>query len=483
MSTATDRPTAGTDGESRGSGATSRAGSAGPFPLPLVPFERYMLADDRPGYPMTFVVQVELEGTPDREAMDAAFTDALGRHPLLTARLKRRGLKRQWVSTNDDLPRLQWRMPPAEPTICFGTPIDLAVAPAVAGEILVGEGTARLLLLFHHAACDGIGAMRFIGDLLAYYGRRAAAGGKEPTLLPVDAANLPYRGLFDVSVPEPISRWDVIRGTLREGWKVLSRRPLPIHCGRRPGKSRRSSRSRLLTITLPEEFYHRYSFQASAGGVPVNDLLLRDMFLAIQQWNAQQAPGKARGWLRVNMPTSLRGKRGGRMPAANVLGYALVTHHGDECDDPARLLTELAAETDAIRKWSLGALFIEAIRTVDRVPGLLRVASRLSRRFSTVVLSNLGDPVRRFRARLPRCGKELQAGNLTLKSISGAPPIRPGTRAALALFSYGDRLTIGLNVDPRWLDEAAAREFLDVYKQQLQRSVERAGAVEPTEIP
>ena len=33
------------------------------FPLPLTVFERYMVADDRVGYPMTFGIVVELDGS------------------------------------------------------------------------------------------------------------------------------------------------------------------------------------------------------------------------------------------------------------------------------------------------------------------------------------------------------------------------------------------------------------------------------------
>ena len=74
-------------GQVQGRSCAAKASSTGLFSLPLIPFERYMLVDDRPGYPMSFVFVVELAGTPDRTALEAAFQAALARHPLLSARL------------------------------------------------------------------------------------------------------------------------------------------------------------------------------------------------------------------------------------------------------------------------------------------------------------------------------------------------------------------------------------------------------------
>ena len=55
------------------------------FPLPLSTFERYMLADDRPEYPMAFVARVKLCGTLRREVFGAALDETLSRHPLFCA--------------------------------------------------------------------------------------------------------------------------------------------------------------------------------------------------------------------------------------------------------------------------------------------------------------------------------------------------------------------------------------------------------------
>jgi hypothetical protein len=54
----------------------------------------------------------------------------------------------------------------------------------------------------------------------------------------------------------------------------------------------------------------------------------------------------------------------------------------------------------------------------------------------------------------------------------GAPPVRPGTRAALALFSYADKLAIALHPDRRWFSADDARELLAMYRRRLEQSAE-----------
>jgi len=64
------------------------------LPLPLVPFEQYMLADDRPAYPMNFFMRLRFAGRFGRRALDAA-TSVRARQPLLTAIACR--CRRGWV--------------------------------------------------------------------------------------------------------------------------------------------------------------------------------------------------------------------------------------------------------------------------------------------------------------------------------------------------------------------------------------------------
>ncbi|NLF07741.1 MAG: hypothetical protein GX594_07145, partial [Pirellulaceae bacterium] len=54
-------------GDSRGFSPTTAA----IFPLPLTAFERYMLLDDSPGYPMVFALSARLSGEIDRRIFES----------------------------------------------------------------------------------------------------------------------------------------------------------------------------------------------------------------------------------------------------------------------------------------------------------------------------------------------------------------------------------------------------------------------------
>ncbi len=58
------------------------------FPLRLTTFERYMLWDDRPEYPMVFAFRLKLSGELHRAVFESSLDEALSRHPLLRALVK-----------------------------------------------------------------------------------------------------------------------------------------------------------------------------------------------------------------------------------------------------------------------------------------------------------------------------------------------------------------------------------------------------------
>ena len=53
------------------------------FPLPLAPFEKYMMLDDHERQPMAFVIRLYFSGRFDEAAFQQAVQRAITRHPLL----------------------------------------------------------------------------------------------------------------------------------------------------------------------------------------------------------------------------------------------------------------------------------------------------------------------------------------------------------------------------------------------------------------
>jgi hypothetical protein len=254
---------------------------------------------------------------------------------------------------------------------------------------------------------------------------------------------------------------------LSEAFKWMTRVPAPIAAQRKISSLPSAHGYITHTFTGPQTRALR-NFAKDAG-VTLNDLLLRELFVAIAAWNREHG---ARGdrWLQINMPTSLRQGDDDEMPAADVIGYTFVARRTSDCQDSAALLASLAAETKAIRTWGLGMFFLDGLKHALRIPGALRFFARPGRCMATAVFSNLGDPQRRMNSKLPRTDGRLTAGNLVFQRLIGTPPLRSETRGAFLASMCGDELTLCALLDASAFDDAQARRFFDLWLQQISAS-------------
>ncbi|NLX96222.1 MAG: hypothetical protein GXY83_08595 [Rhodopirellula sp.] len=442
------------------------------FPLHLSPIEIFMLADDQLRHPMTFVIQLQFSGQIDRGAFAAALAEALQRHPLLQSLITtgKRDLP-CWMPATDQGPSLDWRaegVPIASPV---GEKIDLTREIGLRVWVRQGAERATVLLQFHHACCDGTGAYRFIGDLLAGYGIRTASADDRPAFGPVQPDLLRLRKHRSLGQAAK-SLEGLKRLAIHEGWKILTPRPAPLI----PPSA--ASRNGSLTADFPGFLCYGFDrtehqqFRDAAGrcGATPNDLLLRDLFLALEQWNRSHSVWPRRRWLRIMMPTDLRSGDDHEMPAANMTGYTFLSRLASDCARPDALLRSIRNETALIKYRRSGAAFMDTLFVASQVKWLLPLL--LSRRLclATATLSNAGDPSRRFTARLPRQSGRIVCGDLLLEEITGVPPLRAQTRATVSVSQYHRRLTVSVRCDPHLFRQQDTAAFLDLYVEHLRRS-------------
>jgi hypothetical protein len=452
------------------------------FPLHLTPIEIFMLADDQPQHPMTFVVQLQLSGRIERAAFESALAETLERHPLLQSLIQ--SGKRDllcWMPTEDVGPYLDWRSEGVPITCPHGEKIDLASEIGLRVWVREGEYRTRVVLQFHHACCDGTGAYRFLGDLLAAYGIRTAKADQRPALGSVDAELLrlrKHRSLGQAAV----SLEGLRQLAIREGWKILSSRAATLVPP--PGASRHGDNQPdfpgFLCYSFTREEHQRFRDAASHCGATPNDLLLRDLFLALNRWNQRRWSWR-RPPLRIMMPTDLRGGDDFEMPAANMTGYTFLSYRGHQCTRPDELLRSIRTATAMIKHQRAGATFMDTIFVASQVSWLLPWLLSRNLCLATATLSNAGDPSRRFTAHLPRKSGRVLCGDLVLEEITGVPPLRAKTRATVSISQYDRRLTVSLRCDPHLfrLEDTAA--LLGLYVDRLQESAgqgirETAGA-------
>lgn len=432
------------------------------FPAHLAQIDRFLLDDDSPKHPMTFVITLECEGLFDHAVFEAALNDAVDRHPYTHAKLGagKRGVL-SWVDSKGERPKVTWcddSTPIDEEDI---NSIDLRKEVGLKVWVREGASTCTAIFLWHHSVADGAGAYRFTGDVLAIYDQRM--GGQKSKLLELNPELLRERR---ARMADAFTRGDR-RAVLSAIWRlfrdVFMRQAAPLAAPSQRGE-----------VTFPGCAMHTFTKEETAAiraaadnaRVMLNDLLLERMFQAMRDWNANHNQRSGRP-LRIMMPTDLRDSRETEMPAANMVGYTFLTRKSAECDDSAKLLRSVADESAQIVNSQRGKQFIDAICGVQVFPSALRWLLRRGWCLATTVVTNLGDPTRRMNARLPRRDGLLAAGNVVVTRFGGAPPLRDGTRLVVAISTYNRCLTLSLRGSPHFMGDRDTAEFLGLYADRL----------------
>lgn len=440
------------------------------FPLRLTPFEWYMLEDDRPEYPMTFSLRLGLQGRIRRGAFEAALADACARHLLLCARIRRRSRREpRWELVGQITPYLDWDDASVPWRCPAGEAIDLTAEAGLRVWVRQGPETASVMLLFHHACCDGIGALQFAGDLLAAYGIRTAAGGSQPELLRLDASRLSARGDFAQGKPSWRDRAGYLIASLREAYRWCAVNPAPLNLPEATDSTGPAGGlfSGICSRVLGENELQSLLAAARRQEVTLNDLLLCNMFLTIADWNDRHGSAACGSWLRVAMPANLRMPGDEAMPAANRVTMSFLARRAGECRDARTLLAGIRRETSHIKGTRRGLHLLTGLKAARAIWGGLPRHFTERRCLATIVLSNLGDVETRLAARFPHTSGRLVAGDLVLEEISAVSPLRRQTRAVLTVTTYARNMTLTVRCDPHLLSSSQAEEFLDLYGQRL----------------
>jgi hypothetical protein len=159
------------------------------------------------------------------------------------------------------------------------------------------------------------------------------------------------------------------------------------------------------------------------------------------------------------------------MPAANVMSFTFVDRRTNECRDGVLLLESIRREMQDIKRWKMGLYFIGQLGLLCVIPNGLKIFLSGKRCFASAVLTNVGDPTRRFSVAFKRNEGRSVIGNLLLDNIIGAPPLRPLTRLGIAITAYGGQLTVSAQCDWHTFDRAQTRKLLDLYIARIRQMI------------
>lgn len=428
----------------------------------LSAFERFMQTDDRPDYPMTFVVEMVFRGELRKQEFEDAIAQVLARHPLLVSRIEigKRELP-VWVH-QPDLP----------PTISYGSQDDPIECPE--GEqfdndreaglrIYVRQGPDKVKITFYfdHKCTDGVGAHIVCGEIFAFYAN--AVEGSEVArvidLKPILLKTRQQRQLF----------YGGISLTSRPNWYAwkYAIRVAGFSCQKMASRHVKTDqilrpRFGVVSGSLDAAEHKQLRDRAVEHGVTVNDIVIAELFHTMYQWNQSMGQLKRRGF-KVLIPSNLRQRGDDEMPCANMTTYNFISRKPRDCQDRVSMVKAIRDATNEIKVKNTGADFLEAVAKGYAYKWLIPFIVSKRTTLSSAVISNVGDPTRRYTARLPRQKGDLICGNLVLEHVGGSPPLRPNTRSGWAITTYRRLLTVSVRMDPFLYDQQEADAILKLY--------------------
>ena len=432
------------------------------FPMHFTPFEHYLLVDDRPRYPMTFVVKFEFSGKLLRREFEQAIEDALKRHPLLRAIIQpAKQNKDCWVDSKGLRPRVDWGELGSPIEFEDGEFIDLRTEVGLRIFVRRSEERAVVTAQFHHGVCDGIGSYQFLGDVLWSYARQT--GDDELGELPeLDPTIIRARGRACFAVEHFKDK----NGKLKMEWgqaaRMLWGRVTNLKKNRNTTINGSPPFPAIESFTFDKDEHRDIRLAAQELGQTANDYLLEKLFLTLKEWNRQHRRLPWPQSLGVMLPMDLR-EQETRFPAANILTYSFIRRRGRNLHNRELLVKSLREEIFALKRNRHQTRFMNMVMAGQYYPQILRRILLRERCLATATLSNTGDPTKQFYAQLPREKGVIRCGNLMLEEISGVPPLRPKTHATLSIFTYRRMLKICVRCDPHYFSVDDTQQFLDSY--------------------
>ncbi|MDB5348560.1 MAG: hypothetical protein JWP89_6937 [Schlesneria sp.] len=426
------------------------------WPLALTSFERFLLHGEDLNYPATFYVELHLEGQFDRTALQEALRVAVLRHPLLCATVVQTGWRESWQPASEP-PHALWQSTTDAPGPPLGRWIDLRRECGL--RIWVREQPQLgdvLYLQFHHSCTDGLGAGRFIIDLMSEYSRLVC---RQPDLVTSSADLLALKNRDRFRRFGQTSRWQKTLNAYR--FHVLTPTPLaaPNHLPVPSGSTAPVIATHVFDRDETDCFVSK---TATLGGCSINDVGLALLFRAVSLWQKSRGRESPSQRLRILMPIDLReaGDRFG--PATNRVGFSFPSRSIKECDNWHQLLNSLREEIRFIRRTRLGMDFINGLKVTDTIPGLLPMLLRSPGCMATTLLTNFGQ-TRRYEQFFPVADRSMLFGNMRLHHIVATPPISRACRVGFGMCLTSGRLVLTVQCDPALFDNKSAGELLQVF--------------------
>ncbi len=440
--------------------------------VPLALFEEYMLLDDTPEYPMDPVLLLKFSGILDAALTREAFERALERHPLLSSRAVRKGLRFRWEPSDEPPTITRWDYD-ANPSIFNSagyptlTRVDLLKGPGLRIYVVESkrENWTRLYFHFHHAVADGMGMLFFVSDALTIYGQKIGSISADVKLPEVELTRFSLRNEIGWSFKSYLKNYF---NTWKTTWQHIGVYPRALVTPPPRGRvTLERDRPFIRTLTLSREETTAYVRRAKSLGVTLNDLALGDYFAALERWLTEVRHDARRGKLRVMAPINMRKATTfdrSNMSCCNVVSTVFLDRDRRSLRrSREEIVRGVADEMNWVKRTDQRYVFLLVLRVLRCAPGSLRFFLRFPTCRATSVFTNLGKIFDAFPAPRDEFGR-IVLGESVLEDVVSKSPIRHKTATAVAAHTYAGQLSLCLHYDSRIISHEDAERFNEIFK-------------------
>lgn len=432
----------------------------------VAPFEHYMLADDTKLYNMTPHVRFWFDGIFAKEIFKISLANILPEQPLWQSYLEgaasSRTSKLHWRRTPHlVMPWIDWQQgdrplafPDDNPAIDLRQEIGL--------RLFIHETGSRteLTITFHHATSDGKSIFTFVEDLLAAYAELSGGPKRIPRL---DSELLADRAYFGLTTSQRLSRiWrDMI--VLIKFFTMLPMtlvgKPIQKNIGP-------TDTYRVVRKTILKENLNQVKLYAKEHASSLNDVLLRDLFVALGSWNKISGAHGFGRKVTIAVPVCMRGEKFQTMPASNFVSMHVLHVPNRLLTEPEALLRHIHKVMKFVKSFEMGHTLVVFAMLAGKIPGLLASFLALPVSKATAVLTNLGIPF--HGSSLLNANGRVAIPGIVMTGVETLPPIRNKTRIAISINSYDGDLRMTMRYDDRIYDESTAQKILNRFFDRVQ---------------
>lgn len=422
---------------------------------PVTPIEHAFIACEKPQHSVCFFLIVRFEGTLDRERLEQAYRSALARHPMLRATLKGdpagQTYQLQWVISSETASAsVEWNPENLNPiNIADDWGVRLAVR-------IHQDEDDELVFQFHHGVTDARGGIQFVEDVLTIY------AGRDETLIDLDEELLELRG--DPKHEGVNHKLNALRYAEQYAGYYLQKCAPLASLTHATGEFNLVQWPSYRRHTFDNGEFRRLKSRTIQKNCTINDLLMRDIMVAIGAWNQQQG---IRQNICLQMAVNLRTVADARMPAANHGSFCNIDRSLHQMKDQRQLLESIRRETSYIKDNRLGYAMLLMTGAMARMKGGMQVLQRLKKQHqpaATACVANLGELFRYAQFGRPRDG-HLQVENLRILDVTYLPALKPGIKVSFGIATCLRRLSLTMHYDQTALSHEDARAVFEAVTQ------------------